>query len=59
MQPTLSRSVKVRQSVSNFEQFDYDAPGHLFADPALPAYAANAAELMTTRVLDFLGGIGR
>jgi dienelactone hydrolase len=50
--------VKVRQSGSNFEQFDYDAPGHLFSDSALPAYDANAAELMTTRVLDFLGGIG-
>jgi dienelactone hydrolase len=51
--------VKVRQSGSNFEQFDYDAPGHLFSDSDLPAYDANAAELMTTRVLDFLGGIGR
>jgi dienelactone hydrolase len=51
--------VKVRQSGSNFEQFDYEAPGHLFSDSALPAYDANAAELMTTRVLDFLGGIGR
>jgi len=51
--------VKVRQSGSNFEQFDYDAPGHLFSDSALPAYDANAAELMTTRVLDFLDGIGR
>jgi dienelactone hydrolase len=51
--------VKVRQSGSSFEQFDYDAPGHLFSDSALPAYDAHAAELMTTRVLDFLGGIGR
>jgi len=50
--------VKVRQSGSNFEQFEYDAPGHLFADPEFPAYSANAAELMTTRVLDFLGRIG-
>src|SRR5262249_58608190 len=46
--------VKVRQSGSNFEQFDYDAPGHLFADPGFPAYSANAAELMTRRVLAFL-----
>jgi dienelactone hydrolase len=52
-------AVKVRQSGSNFEQFDYDAQGHLFVDPAFPAYDASAAELMTTRVLDFLGGIGR
>jgi dienelactone hydrolase len=51
-------AVKVRQSGSNFEQFDYDATAHLFSDSALPAYDANAAELMTTRVLDFLGGIG-
>jgi dienelactone hydrolase len=39
---------------STFEQFEYDAPGHLFADPAFPAYDANAARLMTARVLDFL-----
>jgi len=51
--------VKVRQSGSNFEQFDYDAPGHLFADPAFPAYNANAAELMTKRVLHFLECVGR
>jgi hypothetical protein len=51
--------VKVRKSGSNFEQFDYDAPGHLFSDSALPAYDAKAAELMTTRVLDFLRGFGR
>lgn len=49
--------VKVRQSGSNFEQFDYDAPGHLFADPAFPAYNANAAEVMTRRVLEFLEGL--
>lgn len=48
--------VKVRQSGSNFEQFNYDAPGHLFADPAFPAYNASAAELMTARVLEFLEG---
>jgi len=51
--------VKVRQSGSNFEQFDYDATGHLFADPAFLAYDANAAELMTTRVLKFLKGVAR
>lgn len=47
-------SAKVRQSGSEFEQFEYEAPGHLFADPAFPAYNANAAELMTQRVLEFL-----
>lgn len=51
--------VKVRQSGSNFERFDYDAPGHLFADPAFPAYNANAAELLTRRVLELLGRVGR
>lgn len=49
-------SAKVRQSGSNFEQFDYDAPGHLFADPAFPAYDANAANLIAERVLEFLAG---
>jgi dienelactone hydrolase len=47
--------VRVRQSGSNFEQFDYDAPGHLFADPGFPAYNANAAELLISRVMEFLG----
>lgn len=46
--------VKVRQSGFGFEQFDYDATGHLFADPAFPAYNATAAELMTRRVIEFL-----
>jgi len=50
---------KVRQSGGNFEQFDYDAPGHLFTDPFFPAYNANAAELMTRRVLEFLQCVGR
>jgi dienelactone hydrolase len=47
-------SVKVRKSGASFERFDYDAPGHLFADPAFPAYNQPAAALMTTRVLEFL-----
>lgn len=51
--------VKVSQSGSTFEQFDYDAPGHLFADSAFPAYNATAAELMTRRVLEFLESVGR
>src|SRR5215472_7177904 len=50
---------KVRQSGATFEQLDYDAPGHLFADPFFPAYNANAAELMTKRVLEFLECVGR
>jgi len=47
-------SARVRQSGSEFEQFEYEAPGHLFADPAFPVYNSNAAELMTQRVLEFL-----
>jgi len=50
---------KVRQSGSSFGQFDYDATGHLFTDAAFPAYNASAVELMTTRVLEFLEGVGR
>jgi dienelactone hydrolase len=49
---------KVCQSPSSFEQFDYDAPGHLFSDPAFPAYDATAAALMTKRILAFLDLVG-
>ena len=49
---------KVRHAGASFQQFDYDAPGHLFADPAFPAYNAASAELMTNRVLDFLQKLG-
>ena len=48
---------KVRASGSPFEQFNYDAPGHLFADPAFPAYSATAAEAMTQHVIELLGRI--
>jgi len=51
-------AVKVRHSGSSFQQFDYDAPGHLFGDPAFPAYNAAAADLMTNRVLEFLERLG-
>jgi dienelactone hydrolase len=47
-------AAKVRQSGATFELFDYDAPGHLFADPAFPAYSRTAADLLTKRVLEFL-----
>jgi dienelactone hydrolase len=47
-------SLKVRQSGATFELFDYDAPGHLFADPAFPAYSRAAADLLMKRVLEFL-----
>ena len=51
-------AVKVCHSGSRFEQFEYDAPGHLFADPAFSAYDAPSTELMTNRVLDFLQTLG-
>jgi dienelactone hydrolase len=49
-----SLAAKVRQSGATFELYDYDAPGHLFADPAFPAYSKQATDLMTKRVLEFL-----
>ncbi|HET9742442.1 MAG TPA: dienelactone hydrolase family protein [Terriglobales bacterium] len=48
---------KVETSGSKFERYDYDAPGHLFADPGLPAYSAPATELMVLRVLQFLSNL--
>jgi len=51
-------AAKVRQSGATFELFDYDAPGHLFADPTFPAYSREAADLLTMRVLEFLDRIG-
>jgi dienelactone hydrolase len=53
-----SLAAKVRQSGATFELFDYDAPGHLFADPAFPAYSRDAADLLTMRVLEFLDRLG-
>ena len=47
-------AAKVRASGSRFEQFDYSAPGHLFADPGMPAYDAAAADLMFERVVTFV-----
>jgi dienelactone hydrolase len=45
---------KVRTSGAAFQQYDYSAPGHLFADPGMPAYNAEAAALMLERALEFL-----
>jgi dienelactone hydrolase len=45
----------VRASGSTCDVFDYPGSGHLFADASLSAeYDAASAELMWTRVLDFL-----
>jgi dienelactone hydrolase len=51
-------AIKVRHAGASFQQFDYDAPGHLFADPGFPAYNAASTELMTNRVLAFLQKLG-
>src|SRR6267154_2618987 len=45
---------RVRSSGAVFEQYDYSVPGHLFADPDMPAYNAEAADLMFRSVLEFL-----
>lgn len=44
----------VRQSGAWFEQYAYAGSTHLFADPDLPGYQHESAELMWRHVLDFL-----
>jgi dienelactone hydrolase len=39
------------------ELFVYSGDGHLFADRSLPDYDEEAADLLTTRVLEFLGRV--
>jgi dienelactone hydrolase len=41
-------------STENAELFLYPGSEHYFADSSLPSYDADAARLLTTRVLDFL-----
>ena len=54
-QPTIdSYAAKVRASGASYEAFDYEASGHLFSDPGMPAYDAASSELLFTRVLAFL-----
>src|SRR5262245_6089604 len=47
-------AARVRAAGATFQQHDYQAPGHLFADPDMPAYDAGAADLMFNQVLEFL-----
>jgi dienelactone hydrolase len=42
------------ETVPHAELFLYPGDEHLFADSSLPSYDANAAALLTRRVLDFL-----
>jgi dienelactone hydrolase len=43
--------------VPDAELFVYPGNAHLFADSSLPQYDAAAADLMTSRVIDFLGRV--
>jgi dienelactone hydrolase len=43
------------ESAEHAELFLYPGNQHLFADASLPSYDADAAALLTRRVLDFLG----
>ena len=45
-------------SVPDAELFLYPGSAHLFADPSLPSYDEEAAELLLERVLTFLDGVG-
>jgi dienelactone hydrolase len=46
---------EVRASGASYELFDYDVPGHLFADPGLPdEFDAAAADEMSAHALEFL-----
>lgn len=45
---------QIVDSVDNAELFVYPGDSHLFTDASLPSYDADAAALMTERVLDFL-----
>jgi dienelactone hydrolase len=42
-------------SAENAELFLYPGDQHLFADSSLPSYDADAAALLSSRVLEFLG----
>lgn len=43
------------ESAEHADLFLYPGDQHLFADDSLPSYDANAAALLSRRVLDFLG----
>jgi dienelactone hydrolase len=48
---------EIVEQVEDAELFLYPGDQHLFADSSLPTYDANAAALLTQRVLDFLDRI--
>ncbi len=48
---------EIAETVEDAELFLYPGEEHLFADSSLPAYDAEAAALLTRRVLDFLARV--
>ena len=48
---------ELAQAVPGAELFVYDAKGHLFADSSLAAYDKKDSDLLTERVLSFLGKV--
>ena len=50
-------AASVRRAGAPLEQYDYPGAGHLFADPDLPDFDADAAALMQSRVLGALDRI--
>jgi dienelactone hydrolase len=53
----LEAARELAATVEGAELFVYPGDGHLFADPSLPSYDAQAAALLTERVLAFLARI--
>lgn len=48
---------QIVEQVPDAELFTYPGNEHLFADPSLPSYDAEAAALLEKRVLEFLGRV--
>ncbi len=48
---------EIVEKVDDAELFTYPGSQHLFADPSLASYDAEAAELLKTRVLEFLARV--
>ena len=53
----LEAAQALADSVDGAELFLYQGDRHLFTDSSLPAHDPDAAELVTTRVLEFLGRV--
>ena len=53
----LDAAREIVATVDDAELFLYPGDQHYFADSSLPSYDAEAAALLTRRVLDFLGRV--